>query len=90
MAFYSEFGVYPHILLCNDFTFGMIDLIAHASPDNLFNELGQRPGPDQLTELGSFDTDVCTLDFCRDNNLQNGCYSLVLDTHAELVESNIP
>ena len=90
LSFFAEFGLIPNILTANDLTYFTLDLAAQAYPENLFHEAGQRPEPDQLVEIGSFVTDFCSLDFCRDNNQQYGYYSLVFDTHAELIESHIP
>ncbi len=66
----------------------MIELVAHTAPDNLIHKTGRQPEPDEVTVLECLATDFYTHDFCQDNHLQDGCYSLVFDTHAELVESH--
>ncbi len=82
--FFDTFHLYPHILLCNKFTFSQIDFITtinpekreHASPvDEFLNK--------EEINLAAFIKGPCELEFGVEVKLEIGAFSLVFDDEAD-------
>jgi len=85
VKFYSQYNVYPNILLANDSTYRKIDLYAQMHPNRIVTD-----GADGNIEtietsnkpyegLSLFVTEDYELECCMDFDLQEGYFTLIFD-----------
>ena len=85
VKFYSQYNVYPNILLANDSTYRKIDLYAQMHPSRIVTndddgnietiETSNEP----YNGLSSFVTEDYELECCMDYDLQEGYFTLIFD-----------
>jgi len=85
VKFYSQYNVYPNILLASDFTYRKIDLYAQMHPNRIVTngadgnietiETSNKP----YEGLSLFVTENYELECCMDFDLQEGYFTLIFD-----------
>jgi len=85
VKFYSQYNVYPNILLANDSTYRKIDLYAQMHPNRIVTdgadgnietiETSKKP----YEGLSLFVTEDYELECCMDFDLQEGYFTLIFD-----------
>jgi len=78
MAFYSQFSIYPNVLLANKTTLSRIDIIANK--ENIKGPNDEKPGKYEYVGIGSFRAEEYVLNICFDNKLPDKHISLIYDS----------
>lgn len=76
-AFRDQLGPTPNILTASEVTHARIDMAAKKA--NILHEDGHAPGDTEYTPLSCFHGPDYDLDFCVDDSLPTGAFSLLFD-----------
>ena len=77
--FHKRFGVYPNLMGGGPELYKKIDEIIQDDLENVVNDKGEHPGPDDVVEIGVFHGIRCRLDFTINETTPFPAFLLIYD-----------